>query len=47
MLDMYNIGQKKSLKDGAMSEYPQHAFTLVSIDNLDFIRGHARVYCGK
>ena len=30
-----------------MSDYPQDAFTLVSIDNLDFIHGHARVYCGK
>jgi len=30
-----------------MSGYPQDAFTLVSADNLDFVHGHARVYCGK
>ena len=28
-----------------MSGYPQDAFTLVSADNLDFVHGHARVYC--
>ena len=37
----------KSLKHGVMSDYPQDAFTVVSVDNLDFIHGHARVYCGK
>ena len=28
-----------------MSGYPQDAFTLVSADSLDFVHGHARVYC--
>jgi len=36
---------KKSVEDGAMSGYPQDALTLVSADNLDFVHGHARVYC--
>ena len=32
---------KKRFKDPAMSDYPQDAFTLVSVDYLDFIHGHA------
>ena len=38
---------RKSMEDGAMSGYPQNAFTLVSVDNLDYIHSYARVYCGK
>ena len=38
---------KNSLLDGIMSRYPQNAFTVVSVDNLDFIHSFARVYCGK
>ena len=30
-----------------MTGYPQNAFTLVSVDNLDYIHSYARVYCGK
>ena len=38
---------KNSLLEGIMSRYPQNAFTVVSVDNLDFIHSFARVYCGK
>ncbi len=38
---------KKSLKEGAMSGCPQDAFTLASVDNIDYVHSYARVYCGK
>ena len=38
---------KKSLKDGAMSGFPQDSFTVASVDNIDYVHSYARVYCGK
>ena len=38
---------KKVLEEGPMAKFPGDAFTLVSVDNIDFIHSYARVYCGK
>ena len=38
---------KKSLKDGAMSGFPQDSFAVASVDNIDYVHSYARVYCGK
>ena len=38
---------EKSMKQGPMCGYPNKAFTVASVDNLDFIHSQARVYSGK
>ena len=38
---------KKQRQDGILSAYPDSAFTIASMDNLDFLHIYARVYCGK
>ena len=38
---------QKKLKEGPMANYPQRTFMLVSVDNLDYLLGFARIFCGK
>ena len=38
---------EKRRQCGVLSAYPENSFSVVSVDNLDFIHSYARVYCGK
>lgn len=38
---------KKQKEVGVLSAYPDNAFTVASMDNLDFLHSYARIYCGK
>ena len=38
---------QKQSQSGVLSAYPENSFSVVSVDNLDFLHSHARVYCDK
>ena len=38
---------QKRKSEGPMAAFPNNTFMFVSADNLDFIHGYARVYCGE
>ena len=38
--------RKKKRKEGVLSELDINQFTVVSVDNIDFLQRHAYVYCG-
>ena len=38
---------QKRKSEGPMAAFPNNTFMIVSADNLDFIHGYARVYCGE
>ena len=39
--------QYRRKSEGPMAAFPNNTFMFVSADNLDFIHGYARVYCGE